>query len=227
MNYKQAVQGHLYGSKKFDASTSSNGLETILQGQKEIIAEPFAATVPKPFMSQFIDFITPSIYSYNADDGTSSPFDNSPRIMYNNGIKSSAAGTFTSCTYFIPGQNGTSSENADAFLQFSHLSAVPTVVSNPSLATDTRDFHFGECQLIQPIGNTTPNNLFNIYWLPYFNELYNPDARTMTIKVNLSAGDINTFRFYDTVIIKNREFRVNKIDYKPNDLATIEFILIT
>ena len=227
MNYKQAVQGHLYGSKKFDASTSSNGLETILQGQKEIIAEPFAATVPKPFMSQFTDFITPSIYSYNADDGTSSPFDNSPRIMYNNGIKSSAAGTFTSCTYFIPGQNGTSSENADAFLQFSHLSAVPTVVSNPSLATDTRDFHFGECQLIQPIGSATPNNLFNIYWLPYFNELYNPDARTMTIKVNLSAGDINTFRFYDTVIIKNREFRVNKIDYKPNDLATIEFILIT
>ena len=48
----------------------------------------------------------------------------------------------------------------------------------------------------------------------------------MTIKVNLTPGDINTFKFYDTVIIKNREFRVNKIDYKPNDLATIEFILI-
>tara|TARA_R110000751_G_scaffold65819_8_gene134552 strand:+ start:959 stop:3652 length:2694 start_codon:yes stop_codon:yes gene_type:complete len=227
MNYKQAVQGHLYGSKKFDASTSTSGLETILQGLKEVIAEPFAATVPKPLTDQFTDLITPAIYSYNADDDTSEGFDNSPRIMYNNGIKSSAAGTFTSCTYFIPGQNGTFSENADAFLQFSHLSAIPTVVSNPSLATDTRDFHFGECQLIQPIGNATPNNLFNIYWLPYFNELYNPDARTMTIKVNLSAGDINTFRFYDTVIIKNREFRVNKIDYKPNDLATIEFILIT
>ena len=48
----------------------------------------------------------------------------------------------------------------------------------------------------------------------------------MTIKVNLSPADINTFRFNDRVFIKNRVFRVNKIDYKPNDLATVEFILI-
>ena len=26
--------------------------------------------------------------------------------MFNNGIKSEAAGTLTSCTYFIPAQNG-------------------------------------------------------------------------------------------------------------------------
>ena len=75
-------------------------------------------------------------------------------------------------------------------------------------------------------GKYNSNNLFNYYWLPYFNELYNPDTRTMTLKVNLNAGDINRFEFYDTVFIKNREFRVNKIDYKPNDLATVEFILI-
>jgi hypothetical protein len=62
--------------------------------------------------------------------------------------------------------------------------------------------------------------------LPYFNELYNPDTRTMTLKVNLTPGDLNTFNFYDTVFIKNRLFRVNKIDYKPNELATVEFILI-
>ena len=48
----------------------------------------------------------------------------------------------------------------------------------------------------------------------------------MTIKVNLGGGDMNTFKFYDTVMIKNRTFRVNKIDYKPNDLSTVEFILI-
>jgi hypothetical protein len=219
MNYKGATEGHLYGSKIIDASTSANGLETILQGEKEIIAEPFAATVPKPLNTQFPDLITPAIYSYNPDDGTSEGFANSPRIMYNNGIKSLAANTFTSCTYFIPSQNGVSSENADAFLQFSHLSTIPTTSSS-------LDFHFGECQLIQPIGNATPNNLFNTYWLPYFNELYNPDARTMSIKVNLNSGDINTFNFFDRVMIKNREFRVNKIDYKPNDLAVVEFILI-
>jgi len=208
--FKNSLSGFLYGSKEYDASGY-----TILEGEKEIIAEPFAATIPKQLMSQFDDFITPAIYSYNADDGTSEGFDNSPRIMFNNGIKN-----LNSCTYFIPEQNGVSSENATAFLQFSHLSNVPTLPSS-------RDFHFGECQYMPGLGSTSNNNLFNLYWLPYFNELYNPNTRTMTLKVDLNSGDINNFNFYDTVFIKNREFRVNKIDYKPNDLATVEFILIT
>jgi hypothetical protein len=219
--YKNSVQGHLYGSQVFDASTTTGNLQSVLEGEEEIIAEPFAATVPKPLMSQFSDFITPSIYSYNAEDGTSEGFENSPRIMYNNGIKA-----LTSCDYYIPEQNGLFSEQQSNFLQFSHLTDIPTVVTNPPDPDDTRDFHFGLCQLIQPIGDATPNNLFNTYWLPYFNELYNPDTRTMTLKVNLTPGDINTFNFYDTVFIKNRLFRVNKIDYKPNELATVEFILI-
>lgn len=207
--------GHLYGSNIFDASTSSNNLPTILSGEKEVIAEPFAATVPKPLDDLFPDFIIPSIYSYNADDGTSEGFDSSPRIMYNNGVKN-----ISTYDYHAPTPNGSSAfQNENQFLQFSHLTDIPTTSS-------TTDFHFGICQLIQPIGNPTTNNLFNTYWLPYLNELYNPDTRTMTLKVNLTSGDINTFKFFDTVFIKNREFRVNKIDYKPNDLATVEFILI-
>jgi hypothetical protein len=220
--YKNSVQGHLYGSQVFDASTTTGNLQSVLEGEEEIEATPFAATVPKPLMSQFSDFITPAIYSYNAEDGTSEGFENSPRIMYNNGVK-----ILTSCTYYIPAQNGVSETNyEDAFLQFSHLTDIPTVVTNPPDPDDTVDFHFGLCQLIQPIGDATPNNLFNTYWLPYFNELYNPDTRTMTLKVNLTPGDINSFNFYDTVFIKNRLFRVNKINYKPNELATVEFILI-
>ena len=155
------------------------------------------------------------------DDGTSEGFNNSPRIMYNNGEK-----TLTSCTYFIPPQNGVGgSAFEDEFLQFSHLTDVPTIAATPTIA-GTRDFHFGECQLILPVGDPVPDNLFSLYWSPYYSELYNPDTRTMTIKVNLSPSDINTFKFNDTVFIKNRTFRVNKIDYKPNDLATVEFILL-
>jgi hypothetical protein len=197
---------HLYGSKKYEASEF-----TILAGEDEIIAEPFAATVVKPLMPHYPVFITPSLYSMS-DDGTSEGFENSPRIMFNNGIQSTGA------SYYIPEQNGLASENQPNFLQFSHLTSVPTV-------TTARDFHFGECQLLSA-GNSVPDNLFNLYWLPYYSELYNPDTRIMTIKVNLSPSDINTFKFNDTVFIKNRTFRVNKIDYKPNDLATVEFILI-
>jgi hypothetical protein len=222
-NYKNQVEGHLYGSQLFDAETSTSGLATVLSGTEEIVAEPFAATIPKPLMTQYPELIIPAIYAYNPDDDTSEAFDNSPRIMYNNGVVDLSA---TGTTYYIPAQNGGSSANEDAFLQFSHLTDIPTVVTIPPDPNDTRDFHFGICQLIEPIGNGTPNNLFNTYWLPYYNELYNPDTRTMTIKVNLGAGDINTFKFYDIVMIKNRTFRVNKIEYKPNDLSTVEFILI-
>ena len=209
-NYKNQVGGHLYGSKKYDAGNQFN----ILDGLDEIIAEPFAATVVKPLVDNFPQFITPALYSYNLEDDTSEGFENSPRIMYNNGIKS------TGTTYYIPAQNGVA-ETIDEtdFLQFSHLSDIPTVASS-------RDFHFGECQLMTGVGNATANNLFNLYWLPYYSELYNPNTRTMTIKVNLSPADINTFKFNDTVMIKNRVFRVNRIDYKPKDLSTVEFILI-
>ena len=56
--------------------------------------------------------------------------------------------------------------------------------------------------------------------------MYNADTRIMTLKVNLNEADINRFNFNDKVMIQNREYRVNKIDYKPSDLSTVEFILI-
>ena len=227
--YKNSTQGHLYGSLMFDATLTTGGLQSVLDGEEEIVAEPFAATVSKPLMDQFYDFIVPSIYSYNASDGTSQGFDNSPRIMYHVGTRGAAGSglDFVSTVFKVQAQNGSPGDDfEDEFLQFCHLTDVPTVVSNPPDPDDTIDFHFGECQLLQEMGTPTPNNLFNMYWRPYFNELYNPDTRTMTLKVNLSPGDINTFKFFDTVFIKNRLFRVNKIDYKPNDLATVEFILI-
>ena len=87
------------------------------------------------------------------------------------------------------------------------------------------DFHFGVCQLVPPWVPTV-NNLFQMYWMPYYSELYDSNTRVVTVKINLNAGDINTFKFNDQVMIKNRAYRVNKIDYKPNDFATVELILL-
>ena len=216
--YKRQVQplntfegsGHLYGSKIWDAS----GL-TLLEGEEEISAEPFAATIPAPLMPQYADFIVPKIYA--SEDGTECQgFDNAPRIMYDNGVHA-----LTSCTYRIPAQNGGPIVPIQgSYLRFSHLTDVPTILG------DTFDYNFGACQLLSGVGVPVAANLFNIYWLPYFAELYNPNTRTMTIKVNLNAGDISTFKFNDQVMIKNRVYRVNEITYNPNDLSTVEFILI-
>ena len=212
--YKNSVGGHLYGSNEWDAWNEFN----ILEGEEEIIAEPFAATLVKPLEDFFPEFITPAIYA-RGGDATWEGFDNSPRIMFDNGEV-----TLTSCTYFIPTQNGVGgSAFENQFLQFSHLSDIPTSNATPST---TMDFHFGICQVMPGVGTPTPNNLFNLYWLPYYSQLYNPNTRVMTIKVNLNASDINLFKFNDKIFLKNRIFRVNKIDYKPNDLSTVEFILI-
>ena len=213
--YKNSVGGHLYGSNEWDAGNQFN----ILEGEEEIIAEPFAATLVKPLMSQFPEFITPAIYA-RGGDATWEGFENSPRIMFNNGVVDMAT-----TTYSVPAQNGVAGDAfEDQFLQFSHLTDIPTSSAIPST---TIDFHFGICQLMTGVGTPTTNNLFNLYWLPYFNQLYNPNTRTMTIKVDLSPSDINLFKFNDVVFLKSRAFRVNKIDYKPNDLSTVEFILIT
>ena len=216
--YRKSTRGHLYGSKVFSA-----GALTLLEGEDEIVASPFAATVSKPLGQNFNDMIVPTIYSMG-DDRTTSPFDNMPRILYNHTGGSPV--TMTSTSYYIPSQNGGGSENSYEFFSFSHLTDIPTELNPTPPSTPTVDYNFGECQYIQPIGQTTPLNLFNTYWFPYYNELYNPDTKTMLIKVNLTAGDIAEFEFSDHVMIKNRSYRVNRIDYKPKDLSTVEFILI-
>jgi len=212
--YKNGTGGELYGSKVFDAINLFGF--TLLKEEEEITAAPFASTIVKPLFDRFPDFIVPAIFSSNDDQSAFEGFDNAPRILFDNGKKLSAN------SYYIPAQNGLSSENQTYFGQFTHLSELtPTT-------TDTSDLNFGEAQLINPVGNPLipVNNLFNLYWQPYYNELYHSDTRVMTIKVNLNAADINTFQFNEKVMIKNRAYRVNKIDYKPNDLSTVEFILI-
>ena len=212
--YKNGTGGVLYGSKIFDAK-NLNGF-TLLAEEEEIIASPFASTVIKPLFDNFPNFCVPAIYSSNDEETEFQGFDNLPRILYNNGKSQ------LSSSYFIPDQNGLDSENQSYFGQFTHLSEI-----NPT-TNITNDINFESLQLINPVGFpfVPVDNLYNIYYAPYFNELYNADTKTMSIKVNLNAADINQFNFYDTVMIKNRQYRVNKIEYKPNDLSKVEFILI-
>ena len=95
----------------------------------------------------------------------------------------------------------------------------------PTTAT-TKDYNFKTGQLIGSTGNTPVDNLYNEYWAPYYDELYNPDTKEVKLKVYLSPSEISNFNFYDKVRIKNALYRVNKIDYKPYEMSTVELILI-
>ena len=126
-----------------------------------------------------------------------------PRILIDNGVKTE--------DYELEGSARTT------YLLMSHTDSVP------SNSNDT-DINFGICQLF--IGFSPTDNLFGTYYAAYYEHLYNANTRILTAKVNLTPADINTFKFYDIVTVKNRQFRVNKIDYKPNALSTVEFILL-
>ena len=116
----------------------------------------------------------------------------------------------------MPQQNGVTSSNQDKYLRFSHISQLPA--TGTATSGTVRDLNYAALQLLVPGTESPIDNLYNMYWAPYYNELYNSDTRTMTLKVELNSGDIQSFQFSDRVFIKNRAFRVNRIDYKPGDL---------
>ena len=206
--YKNAT-GYKYGSQEVDASTFN-----LLEGETKVSAKPFASTFIKPIFDGFTTEMTIPVIYAGKEDGTFEGFNNKPRILYNNGRV-----TMSSNTYYIPAQNGLSSENQSSFGQMSHLSEIPTTAT-------TKDYNFKTGQLIGSIGNTPVDNLYNEYWAPYYDELYNPDTKEVKLKVYLSPSEISNFDFYEKIRIKNALYRVNKIDYKPYEMSTVELILI-
>ena len=206
-NYKNAFGGFEYGSLTFDASDLN-----LLTGDAKVQATPFSATLNKPFGASTPELWTPAIYKLK-DDGTSEEFANKPRLCYDNGRTTMANGTV-----YIPPANGESSENANTYLQFSSFSDYPILATS-------NDLNFGTCQLIGA-DNPSPLNLFNRFFARYYFDLYNPDTRIVTLKIKLTSADINQFSFSDIIMVKNRAYRVNKINYNPNQIAKVELILI-
>jgi len=208
--YKLATGGFLYGSVIQDSSELD-----LLSGEDEVIASPFAATIMKDLFDDTPELTAPSIYGSNEEVTEFGSIKNLPRILFDTGVY------VASDTFYVPSQNGVGDDNKSTYSLFSHTSTVPAAATGD-------DLNFGACQLInQSMGVSPVNNLYSTYYARYFQELYSPDVKTMTLKVLLTPNDISNFNFYDKVFIKNREYRVDKINYKPNDLSTVDFILIT
>jgi hypothetical protein len=200
--------GQQYGTKFIP-----NNELTALDGEEKIKTIYSSTLISPAFSNFYTDFVIPLIYKAN-DDGTYTGFKNKPRILYNNGRK-----TLPAADIVIPAQNGVSSASTSRFLQFSHLSDVPTIPG-------TKDYNYETGAIVSTIGNIPIDNLYNQYWSPYYDELYNPDTRIVKLKIYLTPSDIANFEFYYKIRIKNREYRVNKIDYKPYELSSVELILI-
>ena len=200
-----------YGVKEFIQRSYD-----LIKDKETIETEVFSPTFMRPPISGFSNILTiPSIYKSDDTNQEHSDYSNEPKILYDIGVKTMSVGSYTS-----PSQNGdTGFSTQTTFLQFSHTSEIPTT-------NTTLDYNFGETGLVTSMGNIPVNNLFNTYWSKYYTELYHPDTRVLTLQVYLTPSDINTFNFFDKVTIKNRVYRVNKIEYKSEELSTVEFILL-
>ena len=214
--YANQTNGYIYGAANWDA----DGL-SMLQGTKKLENKVFAPCFIKPILDNFDnDCVVPNIYSANKDQTEFEDFANKPRIAYDVGNV-----TLSSGSYSIPAsQNSTSGSNIftneTTFRQFAHVTEIPTT-------STTFDYNYGRCGLISPIGSAPIDNLFSIYWFPYYLELYNVDTRAVKLKIALTPKEIASFSFADQVRIKNKVFRVNKIDYKEGEISTVELILLS
>ena len=206
--------GYLYGTKSYVAGEQ---FFSLLTGTKKIECKPFAPTIAAPLSMLWPDFIISHIYKANDDATEFGAFDNLPRILYDNGLQNMPPGiTYTTNFHF-----GFLPTTFTTYGRMTHLSTVPT-------SGATIDLNFGECPLVNPVGSggLPTNNLFNNYWLPYYEAIYNPDCRVLKFKAKLTPKDINEMEFWDTVMVKNREYKINKIQYSAGLLASVELILI-
>ena len=218
--FKNACSGYEYGSKRLDGSTAIPGESlTNLTGQEKIELKVFSSTVVKPIFYDIPEWIAPCIYGANEDGSEFQSIENNPRILYN--VTGDVNYTLTSITFFVPPENGASANNTSTYQRFSHTSTIPSV------SATTTGYNFeNEYGLVGSVGAPPVDNLFNRFYQGYFSELYNPDTRIVKISALLSPADIANFEFYDKIQIKNRLYRVNKIDYKPGALTKLELILI-
>lgn len=99
------------------------------------------------------------------------------------------------------------------------LTSVPILNHYSNTYPNVPDFDLNWSPEIPPhastvIGNPV-NNLFNLYWRSYMNELYSPDARIIEAFFALDLNDILTFSFADKIWIEDAYWRILEIsDYK-------------
>lgn len=100
--------------------------------------------------------------------------------------------------------------------------------STPVPDVEDFDFNFGPEVPTHTISANPYNNLYNLYWRSYVNQLYSQEARIMTAYFALTAMDIANFEFSHQIWCEGCYWRVLEIDYTANskDVSKVKLIKI-
>ena len=63
----------------------------------------------------------------------------------------------------------------------------------------------------QYVNAETELDAFHVYWAEYVNELYDIDARLLTLNVKLNPSEISQIKLNDKIHIDGHYYRINKI----------------
>tara|TARA_R110000744_G_scaffold271734_2_gene384771 strand:+ start:5296 stop:7422 length:2127 start_codon:yes stop_codon:yes gene_type:complete len=155
--------------------------------------------------SFYRNILNAGIYAPEVINEDKENFDNSLRVFYDKGVTTISGGV----TYRI-GSSGT--------LYTDYLKFTPFNDFNESYDFNSVQYQGGSAAIL--------DSLYNVYWAKYIDELYHKDTRIAKIEAYLTADDISKIKFNDIILIKNKKFRIHKIEYRAGAMSKLELITI-
>jgi hypothetical protein len=181
-----------------------NDIEIFDEVENEVEVKELSATYVTSILGS--EIFAPQILDEDINDN----WENKMRIMYDNGVQ-----TLITDSY----DNGADFDDETEYLLFT------MVDSYPVNASTSNSYNFGVVNY-QGAGGAVLNSLYNVYWLKYIDELYHKDTRIVKIEAYLTTDDISKIKFNDIILIKNKRFRIHKIEYRAGAMSKLELITI-
>tara|TARA_R110000737_G_scaffold162235_1_gene190113 strand:- start:866 stop:2956 length:2091 start_codon:yes stop_codon:yes gene_type:complete len=189
----------------------TSNIEIIDKDTEDIVVNAFSDTYVKDFDTSAGSIMPQIMDSSVGPAGQSLRYwENNMRILYDNGVH-----TLNGITYSTYGGEFT---NESDYLLFSAVDEFPITATSNSIRFNTIAEEYSP--------NIILNNLFNIYWFKYIDELYHKDTRIVKLVAYLTAKDIYELNFNDIILIKNKKFRIHKIEYRAGAMSKLELITI-
>lgn len=205
--FKINTTGIRYGQYNYESESD------LALGEKEI-GKYFAPT-PMKFIPGTTDFIVPQIHGLEEGNKTRVAF--KPRLLHYLGKYDAtqlrgkrSAGDASGGEYYV--YDGSTTVTLTEYPVFHHNNALPSVKA------DTKDLHFGNTMFPghwsyhqSYVNAQAKKSAVYEYWSFYLNELYDIDARKVTLNVLLAPHEIADIRLNDKIFINGHYYRIDKI----------------
>ena len=183
-----------YGSWTYTANSD------VPKGERKVGG--FFGPLPTKGLPGAPNMITPLLYRQDGADAK--PFKFKPRLGYrvdDQGAVGASQGRF----FLLDAQTGDNMEISN-YSTLSHLQQYPADNCH-SIHFDGKWYPFHQAV----IDGFTPFGAFNTYWGRYINELYDDEARLLTLNMNFKPTDLPDIQLNDKIFIDNAYYRINKI----------------